>query len=605
MAKKYTIPFVSLKGTSCRIDLYDSTYTGDVITISPDNADTPGYAAETPITIEENDDQNLLNVLRSKTGYINLIEKTYGSLQSLYPETNTQIQVYVYYGSTLVFFGYIQAQSFENEWSSGPRTLRLPIFSPLAIMDGQTFTENASLSDVTIGACLYECLDVYDDVIIPRDLLLNPESGINTPLQLRVNSRIPCPFNSDYNYGVPLYNITPSPYKPATFQEFLTAFCNLYGLVAHEFGKTVIFSKYEYTGQYVRMLVSELEEDAMDTTDMTTGATELSLESYFSIASDDSKESNVMPIKQLTYIYGDYIDNVPLNLSRSVYRGRVALSYYDYGNLAILEPQTAEFSSSLFTTSGGEMSTQNHVRVLGNGSKEMVEIYYNGADASTPIFSYTFCNVPADAAGATIRTSFKHESGEADKVLRMVVMSGGLYYDDNHDWVSTPYFHTLTFDEQGECKTYDVASYNRNVKIIIYPDTSDPTIRGVFEEFTLETYADPLRKYEILADNKKVVKNSNPGQDDVEVEMLMHSAIGNDRLVEGGDVPLNTYSYLFLAQLRHIRDVNPTEATDMAQIYLKKIVTSYYSGYFRIIAVSFDLVNDLYTLTMHRSSILN
>lgn len=605
MAKRFTIPFVSLKGTNCRIDIYDSTYTGDAITISPENSSTPGYADATPITIEEENDENLLNVLRPKTGYINLIEKTYGSLQSLYPKTNTQDQVYVYYDNTLVFFGYIQAQSFENEWASGPRTLNLPIFSPLAIMDGQTFTENALLSDVTIGECLYECLDVYDDVILPRDLVLNAESGVNTPLQLKVNSRIVCPFNSDYNYGIPLYNVTPSPYTPINCQQFLVAFCNLYGLIAHEFGKTIIFSKFEYTDQYVRMQASELEEDTMDTTGMATGATQLALETYFSVASDNSSESGVFPVNKITYEYGEYTDSVAMNLSRSVYRSRVYLSLYDVGTLAILEPQTQEFSSSLFTINGGDLSTQNHVRVLGDGSKEMVEIYYNGADASTAIFSYTFCNVPNNISGATIKSTFTHEEGQADKVLRMTVMSEGKYYDINHDWVTTPQYLTLTFDSQGECKTYDVSTIGKYVTITIYPDTTDPTIRGMIEGFTIETYADPLKRYEILVDDKKVVKNSTPGQEDVSVEMLIHSAIGNAHCVTGGDVPLNRYSYMFQSQLRHIREVNPITATDMAQIYLKKISTTYYDGYFRVIAVSFDPVNDLYTLTMHNSETLN
>ncbi len=605
MAQRFTIPFVSHKGVSCRIDIYDATYTGDVTTISSTNASTPGYAAETPVVIEEDDSQNLLNVLRYKTGYINLIESSYGSLQSLYPQTNTQIQVYVYYGTSLVFFGYIQAQSFENEWGPGPRDIKLPIFSPLAVMEGEVFSENASLSEVTLGECLYECLFSYNDVILPKSLVSDPDSGVNTPLQIRINPRIVCPFNESYGFGIPLYGVTPSLYAPITYEKFLTAFCNLYGLVAHEFGKTIVFSKYEYTGQYVRMQVSELEEDTMDETGMPTGADVLSLETYFNVATAGSKESIVMPINKLTYNYGDYIKSVAMDLSRSIYRGRVAL---DNNNYVILEPQTSEFASSFFTTNGGTLSNQNHVRVLGDGSREVVEMNYRGDQGSDiAIFSYTFCNIPDNAAGATIKSTFTHESGETAQVLRMTVMSGGLYFDDNHDWVSTPYYHTLTFDEQGECKTYDVASNGRNVKITIYPNTTGSAFSGVIEEFVIETFADPLAKYTTLVDNKKVVKNETPGQEDAEVEMLMHDAISNDRTVIGGDIPLNRYLYLFTSQLRHMREVEPDddEATDMALIYLRKISTTAYDKYFRVIAVNFDLVNDLYSLTMHGSQVLD
>ena len=55
MAKKYTIPFKSLAGKDCRIDIYDSTYSGSTVT-------TLKGAAQ-PVVIQEEDDESLLTVL--------------------------------------------------------------------------------------------------------------------------------------------------------------------------------------------------------------------------------------------------------------------------------------------------------------------------------------------------------------------------------------------------------------------------------------------------------------------------------------------------------------------------------------------------------------
>ena len=101
MAKKYTIPFKSLTGNACSIDIYDDAYTGTAVTTLT--------GAPHPITFDEDDDDDLLTVVRSKTGYLNLIETTAGELDGVYPTTNTSRQVKAYYKVTLA------CMDFENE----------------------------------------------------------------------------------------------------------------------------------------------------------------------------------------------------------------------------------------------------------------------------------------------------------------------------------------------------------------------------------------------------------------------------------------------------------------------------------------------------------
>jgi len=597
MAKKYTIPFKSLNGTSCRIDIYDSKYTGSEVT-------TLKGAAQ-PVTIQENDDESLLTVLRSKTGYISVVEETFGTLAGLYPETNTQLMVQIYYGDDLVFFGYIQAQAFENNYQAAPRVLQLPIMSPLALMDGWKIGDDTGNSDHMIGAYLDECLSLYEDIILPRDLMTTPDTGVETPLQLMVNNRTICPWNTDYDYGLRTDGTDPSPYNPITYQDFLEGFCHLYGLITHECGKTLVFQKVDYTGQYVKMTVGDLQEDDMDEEGMPTGATTLAFETVFTPSGTNNREGLVLPLEKLTYDYGDYRENVPMDLSRSKYVMRVQIPLYEY-NGAVLNPQTNEFYSQFFTTQGGTLSNTNHVRVVGDGTQEGVEIRVSiaaGQSNDVEIFRYNFSDVPINISGAKFETTFGHESGQSAVTLRMQVISGGKYYDQNHDWVSSPAFLPLTFDENGNCTTYDVASNSRNVTIKIFPPAgSGAAVGGIIYGITLETFADPLRKYEIPIDTKKVVKSETPSYTDATIDMLMHTACGNSRRLGGGYVQRVPYSYLFKSQLRHKRQVKQATATDMVLAYLKKVTSTAAEGTWRIIAVDFDPWNDDFEITLHRTS---
>ena len=227
----------------------------------------------------------------------------------------------------------------------------------------------------------------------------------------------------------------------------------------------------------------------------------------------------------------------------------------------------------------------------------------DGESNDVEIFRYNFSDVPINISGAKFETTFGHESGESAVTLRMQVISGGKYYDENHDWVSSPAFLPLTFDEQGNCTTYDVASLSRNVTIKIFPPAgTGAAVGGIIYGITLETFTDPLRKYEIPIDTKKTVRSDTPSYSDATIDMLMHTACGNSRQLHGGWIQRVPYSYLFKSQLRHKRQVKKATATDMTLAYLKKITSTAATGTWRIIAVNFDPWNDDYLITMHRTS---
>ena len=163
----------------------------------------------------------------------------------------------------------------------------------------------------------------------------------------------------------------------------------------------------------------------------------------------------------------------------------------------------------------------------------------------------------------------------------------------------------ITFDKDGKCKTYDIGSNSRNVIIKIFPPSASGTsTKGIFYGITLEVFVDPLRRYELPVDTKKVVINSNPSYTEESIDMLMHTAIGNERRLTGGYVQRCPFSYMFRSQLRHKRQVKMISSTDMRLAYLKRVTSSTISGRWRIVSYDFNPWDDEWTITMHRSSTL-
>ena len=207
MAKKYTIPFKGLSGKSGRIDIYDTSYSGSTVTTLT--------GAPQPIVFEEEDSEDLLTVVRYKTGYLNLVETTAGELDGVWPTTNTSRPVKAYYDNTLIFSGFIQAQSFQNSWTPAPRTVSVPIISPLGLIydiDMPTYNPptmkalNVLLADVvddlkTKGAD-------YTQVVWPKMSVL---------LSATVSSLTACPFNSEHRPDV----ASPALFKPNTMGWFI------------------------------------------------------------------------------------------------------------------------------------------------------------------------------------------------------------------------------------------------------------------------------------------------------------------------------------------------------------------------------------------------
>ena len=596
MAKKYNIPFRSLSNVSCLIEIWDRNYTGSVIELSASNPNAPGVPAADPIYIEEDSNDNLMQPLRSKTGYINLVETTAGGLSSLRPLSSTALAVYFYYGSTLCFFGYIQAQSFGDDIEQPPRIMQIPICSPLELMRGQTFSIDTTLADVMLGNYLDECLSYYDSVIIPLSVATDLDQNVHHPLQLRVDNRLVCPWNEDYDFGVPdSYQTTVSPYAPISYEEFLTAFCNLFGLVAHEFGKTVVFSRFDYNEQYVRLNVGDLQDDSYTT--VVSGDSLINIPSSFVSRGVDNTAGLILPVRGVKINYGDFVERVDMDLTRAVYVANIAIHSLEF-NGVVLNKQTRELDSPIYNATASDLTNVNHVRIIGDdGSTGMLDVRAVYDNPDTKILSYTFTSVPASIAGAEIKSTF----GEGFS-MRMQVYSGGKYYNTDHDWQSTPAFIPITFHADGYCKNYDVAANGHTITISLFPGETGVVNNGIISQFSLLTFPDPLRRYKVPTHNYRYIKGTSDAVDDVEVTTMFHNSNGNSGIVYGGTASMPDYAYMLTPRPFQKVEVKATSAVDMETLYLRKLRATGMSEYARLVATEFHPWNDKYILYIQGSN---
>ena len=251
--KRWTGSFKSLNNTTCRIDIYMKDYTGSFIQNVTCAAD--------PFFYEEDDDSDLLNdVLRYRTGYIRLVEEYDSgstlSLDEIYPSGVFDRYVEVFYGSDLVFNGYIQVQDFNNELVPVPKVIELPVISPLGLMKQKTFSNTQYLppSSVSLGSLL--------DTILTNmgySYLYMPKNYGNITLAEKIFSLAVSPWNDDYHHSI---NVGPANYVMTgkDYEFVVDAVCKAFGWICHDTPTALVFTSFDYEDTYCYYPVGHIGE---------------------------------------------------------------------------------------------------------------------------------------------------------------------------------------------------------------------------------------------------------------------------------------------------------------------------------------------------------
>lgn len=584
---RWQLQFASRSNVACRVDIYKRDYTGSTV--------SQLTGAATPVYWDEDDDDDLLNVYRTKTGYINLIENTYHELDALRPSTDIDHYVEVYYNSTLAFTGFIKAQSFDNAFAPGPRTVKLPITSPLGVAEGLKIAQTTTPLNRTIAAILYYAFTKIpaeiNQIIFPTGITIN--TNVSANLTWRVLSTAFCPYNSEYdNYKEHEQDV----FTADNVRYVIESICNCFGLIVHDYPGMLVFSKVDYSGTYgvydksTLITISPTPSSTIDSSVVT---------DYSSspILSDNGKETNIMPINKLTINYeGDRDTKRSMKFDYAKFWTTLGIAYVTMKNF---DPQ---FSSSYWNTgyiptddlvpppSGEDWKHGMWMCRCGDSLEEkFLWRSYSNTQATTVILSWFLWSMPAlgDFNHYTLTMQLEEGTGcnnlvKSQSTLLYVRFRYGSYYWNGSEWTTTSSYVSARSDSSGKISftlDYSASVFNGSGQMQIDIMAGDMTdINHLFGIKNVEfagsidnkifdlVIPKPIKDKEITVDNGSI--------EDVSISQGINVSTQNGNQVisptEGrGAIGMATnYNYMFTSRQKTVID---TLLEITPNIYLQKV----------------------------------
>ncbi len=287
--------FESLHGVQCQVKIYDSDGWSGTPT-----ALTPG---DNPFSYEDDDDEDMTKLIRYKTGTLRVFVDTNQNILDLYPSTFHEHYVEFYYGETLDFIGFIQPQSFEEEWSASARVSELQVVSPLGLAKSINFPISGpwykKLGTLLFGNILPLLQANVTEVVAPHPgtqffteglidscvMLTEKQSPRSTQLKDHVESK--------------------------TLDHLLEGICALLGCVLHEEPGRLIFARPDYNGQYAVAIKTSIMGSYRVENLTTTGEDQLTPLDSGEI-NDEAAISSVLPVSRVKL--SDDIDHPNITL---------------------------------------------------------------------------------------------------------------------------------------------------------------------------------------------------------------------------------------------------------------------------------------------------
>ena len=607
-AIKYRLQFKSLNGTGCLVNVYvdgatssaDTSKTGADVPFAVENGVTALTGASSPLTFSETDTDNMLEVIRQKTGYLSVIEETAGELDDLHPTTSTDRYVEVFYGGQLVFFGYLQEQSFDTAMENGVREVSIPITSPIGVISGLYFSPIKIASTTTIGVLLQEVCSAmgYTWFVVPKDMTTVALTN------LRVSNRIISPYNPNYNYGAN------DLFLPISYQELVEGICNLCGCITHDGvylgSKAIFFTRFDYSGDYKAY-------DIYGETDEHT-PTQVALLSNYTAADRHANVSTILPLDELNIENGEYIDEVDMNLDLGTSLGEGSI--YSSGKVVYLQPISVAdgggFSSTLWSNStalyGDQASQGNMVRVFGTGSQTMIDLSFRQPQAiedNTVLWQYTFSEWPREKFLIKM-TTLNHTYS-----YRCKVTCDGKYLSKdsygNISWVSAETYIDLDPDTNGNYMIGEADSMFDHIPAVTAPVTFQLIPRGYGPSY----WNDPITGLQLISavnslakymgtrtEPTRTIRQQARANTDT-ISMLISDYVDTPNRIIGGHLSAQLdYAYMFRPVKKIDMTLKNQNSTRDDDEYMDTFsITGYGSGW-RQVGVGFDLRNDNYKFTL-------
>ena len=313
-AIKYRLQFKSLNGTGCLVNVYvegatssaDETKTGANVPFDVETGVTELIGTVDPFTFEETDDDNLLGFVRTKSGYLNVIESNVGDLDGLMPTSRTSHFIEAYYGDQKVFVGYLSPQVFENDWAAGPLERSFPVMSPLGLLGDLKFVPPRMPALVSLGSLMQEVVNGlnagYTHVISPKPYNRENASVSNYfPWDGKIFSLSMTPYNTEFKPQSQVSEL----YSPKTYSDFIEGICKCFGWLVHDDGNKIVFQDVSQNRLSIARQYTIANLTAWQTYDNLSKSSPSTWHLYMEDFNDDSSISLAPPLSKLTLKYAD------------------------------------------------------------------------------------------------------------------------------------------------------------------------------------------------------------------------------------------------------------------------------------------------------------
>lgn len=592
MARKYFFKFKTFQGHTCRVDIYDSTFSGTATELSKDVAGSPGCPSDNPLVIEEDNSDDLLYNVRIKTGYINLIELTNGGLSDLFPQKNDSLEVYVLIDvadSTAatdapmetVFHGYIQAQSFQQDYLGYREEMKVPIQSVMGVLQNQEITTEYN----DIANIFFHSFSDYSNIIMPV-IMVDIDDQQENVMNLSIIKNILAPTNPNYNYGVKNdpdddEEEAPKPLIPLTKAEFLKKFCDTFGLISHDVGMNIVFTKIGYSGEY-RKYANDGQWDDHNW-NAGYGNTINLFDTYFKFAGTGNKKAYVDSLRKVTMSWEE--KTLPVKADFSV-------CSIGYGGL--LKYDGNEITSNMWYQNTHD--SNNMVAIYGDGEKEEIDARVTMQSSRVTLFycHFTFWGM-WNKIHIKKNKDFVLDTGSISVSVQSMY---GSYYNFNYDpddpedeyWVDSPTYGSVIFDSNGECDMSFVTSLAPTTGIIVGFFSTNVKIR--IEEISVEynnTNNATKYSYPVKPSNSFVVHLDDDAIESIDADV-------NFWKYSNGYFNKPTFNYLGISQRNLTLQVRKKTSITELELLMGKMAMSATDQTNRVISTRYNVRDDIFEL---------
>ena len=640
MALRWRIPFTSRKGYYCHIDIYDPSYTGQtVIELSTTNPDAPAVPAPDPFYFEEDDDQDLLKVVRIKTGYINLVETQFDGLADIYATSLKSRYVEVFYNSTIVFRGYLQQQTFENDWRPAPREVSLPVVSVLGLTESLSFDAELPLTDKSLGYYMKQLLRKIEPTdntaAITRYNRVLFSGNAAGDITATIHPTVVTVDNPDFSKA---RSSSTQPYKGIMLYDLLEGICNAYGWIAHDMPTCILFTKFDNDSTYYYYPVDYTSTNDIETlsgravTQLPETDATLQLGNLMEPSADDSTITQIMPYRTVNAKYdGELVSKVDMTLDHMRAKRLFEITETEQGatrkyalaTLVNADSNAPDISSSnlandpsittnwIFSADGVipvDMESQHRIMVqhpanwVGSGALFTMNFYKRPMkDPNSSIterlkldYQVAFGNkiyaIDYAPLARNIELIFWLQCGYVSirKIVSITTsgdnLQGSVYFEDQE----LPNTNAVT-----------LSVYMTNPSDMTYSIMAVDKLSLGYEEVVGRDYLVDTTDHENIG--------IGDGSDDVDVDMLINCRrIGSNMLGSSTHEFVTYYNYLRQPQTRlQLRMMQYSgDIINAPFAYINKIIYWQANWRWRLIALAFHPRDDEYTLTMHRSPVL-